>query len=78
MGWPETRLGVEFDGRGKYGEDGASAARALFEEKRRQDAIEDEGWTVLRITWRDLTSPAETTTRIHRALHRALRGRRVS
>ncbi|NHT16446.1 hypothetical protein [Cellulomonas sp. IC4_254] len=76
LGWPDERVAVEFDGRLKYGRDGREAADAIFAEKRRQDAIEDEGWTVVRVTWRDLDRPAETVARIRRALRAAGRRRR--
>ncbi len=40
----------EFDGRIKYGRllrPGQEAGDAVFEEKRREDAIRDEGWKVV-------------------------------
>lgn len=75
LGWPEERVAVEFDGRVKYGTDGQAAADALFEEKRRQHAIEDEGWTVVRVTWADLGRPDEVVSRVRRALRSAARRR---
>ncbi len=75
LGWREERVAVEFDGRVKYGTDGRAAADALFQEKRRQHAIEDEGWTVLRVTWPDLDRPAEVVQRVRRALRSARRRR---
>jgi len=73
LGWPAERLAVEFDGRLKYGVDRASAARAVFEEKRRQDALEDEGWTVVRVVWADLADPVALGDRLRRAYRRAAR-----
>lgn len=67
LGWPEWRLLAEYDGRGKY-EAGGTAATAVLSEKRRQDAIEEAGFRVLRITREDLRSPEHLVARI---LHRA-------
>jgi very-short-patch-repair endonuclease len=73
LGWPDLHLALEFDGRVKYGPDGASAARAVFEEKRRHDALQEEGWSVLRVTWQDLARPDELIARVARAVRRARR-----
>jgi hypothetical protein len=71
LGWPAQRLGLEFDGLVKYsGAFGRTAPEAVFAEKRRQDAIEDEGWRVVRVTWADLAAPAELADRVARALAR--------
>ncbi|HET7398235.1 MAG TPA: type IV toxin-antitoxin system AbiEi family antitoxin domain-containing protein [Intrasporangium sp.] len=60
-----TRVLVEFDGAVKYaGGDG----RALFEEKRREDALRREGWVVVRLVWADLDDPPLVRARIERAL----------
>lgn len=72
-GWPELRLALEFDGRVKYGSDGTTAARTVVEEKRRQEAIEEEGWSVLRVSWQDLARPDQVTARVARALRAARR-----
>lgn len=77
LGWPDRRLAVEFDGRLKYGTDGREAARTLFEEKRRQEAIEDEGWTVVRVVWADLADPVALGGRLWRAYRRAARANRA-
>lgn len=69
LGWPARRVALEFDGLVKYsGELGSTAPEAVFAEKRRQDAIEDEGWRVLRATWSDLAAPVDLATRVRRAL----------
>lgn len=73
LGWRDVRLAVEFDGRLKYGADGAGAARTVFEEKRRQDALEDEGWTVVRVVWAELADPVALGGRLTRAHRRARR-----
>lgn len=69
LGWPAERLALEFDGFVKYAGGGAgSATEVVVAEKRRQDAIEEEGWRVLRITWTDLRSPAALAHRVARVL----------
>jgi hypothetical protein len=55
--WPEQRVVGEFDGVVKYGSlrrPGQDPADVVVEEKRREDAIRDEGWHVTRWLWRDL------------------------
>ena len=48
FGWREQRTLGEFDGRSKYGRlllrPGQTPEQALFEEKRREDALRDLGW----------------------------------
>ena len=59
--WEEHGVVGEFDGRVKYGRllrPGQEPGDAVFEEKRREDAIRDEGWGVVRWVWSDLTVPA--------------------
>ncbi|MFC8922460.1 hypothetical protein [Cellulosimicrobium sp. NPDC057127] len=69
MGWAEWRLLVEFDGFVKYGElAGGDPARVLFEEKRRQEAMEEEGWRVVRVTRADLRQEEELAARVRRRL----------
>ncbi|MBO9553421.1 hypothetical protein [Cellulomonas sp.] len=51
LGWPEWRVALEYDGRGKYA---AEAGEAFIREKRRHDAIQDAGWRVVRATKEDL------------------------
>ncbi len=68
LGWPEQCVAVEFDGFVKYGANGDEAARAVFAEKRRQDALEEAGWMVVRVTWDDLRDPDDVARRARRAL----------
>lgn len=69
LGWPDARLLLEFDGYVKYSGGGArAAADAVFAEKRRQDALEEAGWRVLRVTWTDLRTPAALARRVRAAL----------
>lgn len=64
----------EFDGRMKYGRrvlGDAPAGDAVWEEKRREDAIRDAGWQVVRWIWDELSTPDVIVDRIERALTRA-------
>lgn len=57
MGWPELRVGLEYDGLVKYtrlAEGDPSAV--VVAEKRRQDALEHEGWRVMRVCREDVRS----------------------
>lgn len=47
--WPQYRLVLEVDGRGKY-----QRNEDLFTEKRREDWIRSEGFTVRRAVWSDV------------------------
>jgi hypothetical protein len=76
--WEEERIVGEFDGRIKYGRllrPGQDPGDAVFEEKRREDAIRDVGWEVVRWTWGDLSVPAHLAERLERARSRAARRR---
>jgi hypothetical protein len=69
--WEEHRLVGEFDGRIKYGrllQPGQDAGDAVFREKRREDAIRDEGWGVIRWTWADLQRPDRFAARVRRRM----------
>jgi len=55
-----TRVLIEFDGAVKYGGD----RRALFDEKRREDALRRQGWTIVRVVWDELDDPALIRRRI--------------
>jgi hypothetical protein len=74
--WEEEGIVCEFDGRIKYGRllrPGQVPGDAVFEEKRREDAIRDTGWEVVRWTWADLSVPANLAERLERARSRARR-----
>ena len=69
--WEEQRLLGEFDGRVKYGRllrPGQEPGDAVFEEKRREDAVRDEGWGVVRWVWSDLARPDRLAARVRRRL----------
>lgn len=67
LGWPQWRLLAEYDGRGKY-EAGGTASEAVLAEKRRQDAVEEAGFRVLRLCSEDLRAPRLLVARVLRAL----------
>jgi hypothetical protein len=72
--WETARLVGEFDGRIKYGRllrPGQDAGDAVFAEKRREDAIRDENWGVVRWVWSDLRRPDRLAARVRRARDRA-------
>ncbi|MHA7134665.1 type IV toxin-antitoxin system AbiEi family antitoxin domain-containing protein [Oerskovia turbata] len=71
LAWQEIRLGLEFDGAVKY--DGSSGAplERLLAEKTREDALREAGWTILRVTWHDLSDPSRLEARLRAALRRA-------
>jgi hypothetical protein len=71
--WEQQRLVGEFDGRVKYGRllrPGQSPGDAVFEEKRREDEIRDEGWRVVRWVWAEFAVPHRFAGRVRRALER--------
>ena len=74
FGWREQRTLGEFDGRSKYGRlllrPGQTPEQALFEEKRREDALRDLGWEVVRWIWADLFAPSALLDRLARAFAR--------
>lgn len=71
LGWPDARLLLEFDGLVKYsGGDARAASDVVFAEKRRQDALQEAGWRVLRVTWTDLRAPRTLAHRVRAALDR--------
>lgn len=65
---PEHRIGIEFDGRGKYGSDVDSVHRSIEAEERRQRLLEAQGWRIRRFRWNALAHPAEVIAQI-RALY---------
>ncbi|KAA0021235.1 hypothetical protein [Antrihabitans cavernicola] len=71
--FPEFGVLGEFDGRIKYGRllrPGRTAGDAVFEEKRREDALRDAGWEMVRWTWSDLDEPQDLRRRFDRAIAR--------
>ena len=75
FGWPEFRTLGEFDGRIKYGrllDDGQTAGDVIVDEKRREDAMRELGWQIVRWLWEDLRHPQLLRERLERAFARGL------
>ncbi len=73
--WPEFRTLGEFDGRIKYGRllnDGQTAGDVIVDEKRREDALRELGWQIVRWLWEDLRHPQVLRERLERAFARGL------
>jgi hypothetical protein len=71
--WKEQRTVGEFDGKVKYGrllKPGQRIEEVVYEEKRREDAIRDLGWKVVRWLWEDLHRPGVLRDRLQRAFAR--------
>lgn len=78
FGWRDDHVVGEFDGKVKYGrllKPGQSAGEVVWAEKRREDAIRDAGWEVVRWVWDELARPGVIAQRISRACERAHRRR---
>ncbi|MFF1832193.1 hypothetical protein [Paenarthrobacter sp. NPDC058040] len=60
---------MEFDGKVKYF-DYAPTDEVIYKERQRENALIEQGWTVIRIEWRDLFNEQEFKTRVLRALRR--------
>jgi hypothetical protein len=72
--WPEYRVIGEADGLAKYGQTPAEVIEAKNREMRRQRALEDAGWTVIRWTWQELaTDPKAVMARLNQTLRTARR-----
>ena len=74
--WEEHGLLGAFDGRVKYGRllrPGQQPGDAVFEEKRREDAVREEGWGVTRWVWTDLAAGHVLAARVRRAQQRIRR-----
>ncbi|MFJ4107136.1 hypothetical protein [Oerskovia enterophila] len=74
LAWPELRVGLEFDGVVKYTGGMGDPAGRLLAEKKREDALREAGWTILRVTWEDLKDPERLVGRL-RAARRLARER---
>ncbi|MBP1137725.1 very-short-patch-repair endonuclease [Arthrobacter sp. PvP023] len=65
--WKEEKVALEFDGKVKYF-DFQPTDEVLFEERRREKALTEEGWLFLRVEWKDLFREQEFKNRVLRAL----------
>jgi len=73
--WQEQRTIGEFDGKIKYGrmlKSGQSIDDVLFAEKRREDALRDLGWQIVRLLWADLYRRGVIRDRVLRAFARSM------
>ncbi|SDB98427.1 Transcriptional regulator, AbiEi antitoxin, Type IV TA system [Raineyella antarctica] len=76
MAWPEDNTVGEFDGRLKYRrgrDDAADPGSVVYREKRREEAIRDLDWEVVRWGWDELGDPAAVAVRIRSAMARGRR-----
>ncbi|MGC7152212.1 type IV toxin-antitoxin system AbiEi family antitoxin domain-containing protein [Paenarthrobacter ureafaciens] len=65
--WEEEKLALEFDGKTKYF-DYKPTDEVIFEERRREKALMEDGWRFIRIEWKDLFQERTFKERILRAL----------
>jgi very-short-patch-repair endonuclease len=65
--WREKKVALEFDGRVKYF-DYAPTAEVLFQERRREKALTEDGWLFVRVEWKDLFQEHGFKNRILTAL----------
>lgn len=65
--WEEEKLALEFDGRAKYF-DYKPTDEVIFQERRREKALMEEGWRFIRVEWKDLFQERSFKERILRAL----------
>jgi hypothetical protein len=73
--WQEYRTIGEFDGKIKYGrmlKSGQSVEDVLFAEKRREDALRELGWQIVRWLWADLYRRGIIRDRVLRAFARSV------
>lgn len=73
LGWPEWKVLVEFDGLVKYRELARGVpSEVVVAEKRRQEAMEDAGYAVVRVMHRDLFPATDFIRRVGRKLPRTV------
>ncbi|MHC6592224.1 hypothetical protein [Arthrobacter sp. C152] len=60
---PEARVIIEFDGRAKY-TDYAPTEDVLLAERGRENALQEQGWAVFRVNWKQLDRPGELRHRL--------------
>jgi very-short-patch-repair endonuclease len=61
--WRQAKVALEFDGRTKYF-DYRPTAEVIFEERKREKALTEDGWRFVRIEWKDLFREQEFKARI--------------
>ncbi|MCH6469200.1 type IV toxin-antitoxin system AbiEi family antitoxin domain-containing protein [Sinomonas terrae] len=70
--WPDVMVILEFDGEAKYF-DYRPTQTVLLEERRRENALVVEGWTLVRARWAELSVPGAIPAKVLGALDRARR-----
>jgi very-short-patch-repair endonuclease len=65
--WKVEKVALEFDGKSKYF-DYRPTDEVLFEERRREKALTEDGWLFVRVEWKDLFREQEFKNRLLRAL----------
>jgi len=65
LGWPEWKVLVEYDGRSKYDD---RTTEVFMAEKRRHDALVEEGWGVTHVTNDDLRVAGAFESRMRQVL----------
>ncbi|MDQ0768253.1 very-short-patch-repair endonuclease [Pseudarthrobacter defluvii] len=73
---PGSRVIIEFDGAAKY-TDYKPTADVLLAERRRENALQELGWTFFRINWKALDRPGELQQRLFAFLAQQKRPRPV-
>jgi len=66
--WPERKVALEFDGKSKYF-DYKPTAEVLYAERQREKILTEQGWTFIRIEWKQLFNEVEFKYRVLRALN---------
>jgi very-short-patch-repair endonuclease len=67
--WREKKVALEFDGKVKYF-DYEPTGEVLYQERRREKALTEDGWLFVRVEWKDLFREHEFKNRILAALRR--------
>jgi hypothetical protein len=67
--WKERKVALEFDGKVKYF-DYRPTAEVIYEERQREKTLTEDGWTFVRIEWKDLFREQEFKNRLLLALRR--------
>lgn len=67
--WPQYKVILEFDGEGKYF-NYRPTPEVLREERRRENVLIEQGWTVIRIGWNDLFNERVFKSRLLAALRK--------
>lgn len=65
--WREAKVALEFDGEVKYF-DFKPTAEVIFQERRREKALSEDGWRFVRVEWKHLFREQEFKNRILNAL----------